>query len=160
MRRSAPHEPWQIEPGAEASDYYGACAGLRDVWVVGRGGAIALRDFVAWKAQPPISPATLYAVACDDHAAIAVGERGTVLQRLDDVGWHATPSGVDADLYAASGSVGTTSWLAVGASGVVLRISGSASREPTGVDWDLRAVTEGALGTWMGGEKGILRRAL
>jgi hypothetical protein len=160
VRRPAIHEPWHIESSGTTSDLYAACAGLRDVWVVGQSGTIALRGFEAWKAQPPISSTTLYAISCDDHAAIAVGEHGTILQGVDAV-WHLTPSGLDANLLAVSGSVGTTSWLAAGTAGVVLRVSsGGASQEPTGIAWDIHAVTEGPFGTWVGGEKGILHRTL
>jgi len=159
LRRVATHEPWQLEPSGTTSDYHGVCAGLRDVWLVGRAGAIALRSpSGVWTAFPPISSASLYAVSCNDHAAVAVGERGTILERLDDVGWHSSASGVTTDLFAVSASIGTTSWLVAGAQGVMLRVSGTASADPTGIKWDLRAVSEGALGTWVGGERGILRR--
>ena len=93
------------------------------------------------------------------HAAIAVGDHGTILQRLDDVGWHPTPSNVTADLFAVAAPIGTKSWLVVGAAGTVMRVSGDATSEPQSVDWDLFAVTEGALGTWVGGSHGMLRRA-
>ncbi len=160
IRRPARHEPWHLEPSGTTNDLHGACAGLRDVWVVGQSGTIALRGLDAWTAQSPVSSTTLYAISCDDRAAIAVGEHGTILQRVDAV-WHLTPSGLDSDLLAVSGSVGTTSWLAIGAAGVALRVSlGGASQEPTGIAWDLRAVTEGPFGTWVGGDKGILKRAL
>ncbi len=158
VRRAAQHEPWQLEPSPTTADYLGACAGLRDVWLVGRGGALTWRNAGAWTTMPPVSTATLFAAACDDHAGIAVGEHGTILERLDDVGWHVSASGVTTDLLAVSRSIGTTSWLVTGASGVVLRVSGTASPDPSGVDWDLRAVTEGPLGTWVGGANGILRR--
>jgi hypothetical protein len=159
LRRGASERVWRVESSGTTSDLYGACAGLRDVWVVGQSGTISSGGMAAWVPQPPISPATLYAAACDDHAAIAVGAHGTILERLADVGWHVTPSGTDADLLAVSASVGTTSWLVAGASGIVLRVTGNPTREPTSIDWDLRAVTEGPLGTWIAGEKGILRRA-
>jgi hypothetical protein len=156
-RRPAPHEPWRLEPSGTTNDLLGACAGLRDVWIVGVAGTIVFHTSTAWTVHPPLTAATLHAVSCDDHAAIAVGEKGTVLERLDDVGWHETPSNVTADLYAVASPFGARSWLAAGAHGTVVRLSGAASPEPS-ADWDIRAVTEGALGTWLGGDKGILER--
>jgi hypothetical protein len=159
VRRSAPQEPWQLEPSGTTRDLFGACAGLRDVWIVGAEGTILFRKALEWSIYPPVTPKTIMAVTCDDHAAIAVGAQGLVLERLDDVGWYEAPNigGVTSDLLAVSSSVGTRSWLVAGAHGTLIRMSGNASIEPTGLDWDLRAVTEGALGTWIGGERGIVR---
>ena len=56
-------EPWHLEPSGTTSDLYGACAGLRDVWVVGQGGIMALRGFEAWKTQPPVSSTTLHGIS-------------------------------------------------------------------------------------------------
>ncbi len=159
VRRPAAHEPWRAEASGTGNDLFGACAGLRDVWIVGKTGTIVARVGDAWKVHASVSGASLYAVACDDHAAIAVGEKGTIVQRLDDVGWHETPSGVTADLLAVAAPLGTKSFIVVGAAGTVVHVSGEPSVEPQAVTFDLRAVTEGPLGTWVGGERGIFRRA-
>lgn len=158
LRRFAAHTPWRAEPSGTTTDLLGACAGLRDVWIAGRNGAILGRFGGAWKLQPSLGEAALHAVACDDHAAIAVGEHGAMFERLDDVGWHASPSVTDATLFAVSAPMGTRSWLVVGAHGTVMRISGDTTLEAESVAWDFHAVTEGALGTWLGGERGILER--
>ena len=152
-------QPWRAEPSVATSDLFGACSGLRDLWVVGAGGAALLRGPEGWKAMPPISNNALYAVACDDHAAVAVGAQGTIVQRLDDVGWHATSSGTAADLFAISAPMGTKSFLVVGAAGTILHLTNDVAAEPQSVGWALRATTEGALGTWVGGDEGLLRRA-
>lgn len=163
LRRAAPHEPWRAEPSGTSNDLLGACAGLRDVWIVGRAGTIVthagLADLGApWKVHPSVTSATLSAVGCDgDHAAAAVGDKGTLLERLDDVGWHETPSGTTSDLRAIAAPMGTHSWLVAGAGGVAMRESGSAEPLSTGAQWDVRAATDGALGTFLGGEGGVLR---
>jgi hypothetical protein len=77
---------------------------------------------------------------------------------MDPTEWHVVPSNIDTDLRAASRSIGSNSWLVVGASGLVLRVSGTAAREPTPLTEDLRTVSEGPLGTFMGGEDGIVER--
>ena len=59
VRRTAPREPRVIEPSPTPNDLHGACAGLRDVWVVGAAGTIALRDPTGWKTFPSITSATL-----------------------------------------------------------------------------------------------------
>lgn len=159
VRRSAAHEPWRAEESGTPNDLYGACAGLRDVWIVGKSGTVVTRAADAWKLHASLGGASLFAVACDDHAAIAVGEKGAIFQRLDDVGWHETPSGVTADLLAVAAPLGTKSFIVVGAAGTVVHVTGEPSVEPQAVTFDLRAVTEGPLGTWVGGERGIFRRA-
>lgn len=162
VRRAAPGEPWRVEPSPTTSDLHGACAGLRDVWIVGRGVIVfhaPLTDLGnPWKLQPSPTPATLRAVACDgDHAAAAVGDGGAMIERLDDVGWHESPSGTQRDLFAVAAPLGTRSWLVVGAGGVALRESGSPAPLATGVSFDLRAATDGALGTFLAGAGGVVR---
>ncbi|HEY2368126.1 MAG TPA: hypothetical protein VGH87_17125, partial [Polyangiaceae bacterium] len=102
--------------------------------------------------------ATLRAVACDDHAAIAVGDKGAMFERLDDVGWHPSASNVTVDLLAVAAPLGTTSFTVVGAAGTVVHVTRDASAEAPVLSFDLRAVTEGALGTWVAGERGVFRR--
>jgi hypothetical protein len=157
VRRAAPHEPWKVEACGTTNDLFGACAGLRDLWIVGSAGTIVTRALDAWNVQTSGTSA-LYAVACDDHAAIAVGEKGAMLQRLDDVGWHPSSSGVSVDLFAVSAPLGTTSFTVVGAAGTVIHVTRDAASEPPVLDFDLRAVTEGALGTWVAGEHGVFAR--
>ena len=159
LKRFVRGEPWRVESSGTTHDLFGACAGLRDVWVVGDAGTILLHGLDAWKLQPSIGTAAFYAVACDDHAAIAVGAHGAMIERLDDVGWHDSPSGTSADLFAVAAPFGTKSFVAVGANGTVVHVTGSASQESQSVDWTFRAVTEGAMGTWLAGDHGIVRRA-
>lgn len=159
LRRFVRGEPWHVETSGTTNDLFGACAGLRDVWIVGAAGTILTHTTDAWKLHPSISTATLHAVACDDHAAIAVGAGGVMIERLDDVGWHESPSGVTNDLYAVAAPIGTKSFLVAGAKGAVLHVAGTALVEAQSVDWTFRAVTEGALGTWLAGDHGIYRRA-
>ena len=162
VRRSAPDEPWRVEPSGTDADLFGACAGLRDVWLVGaRGTVIGHAPFGdlgdPWKVHASIGTATLRAVACDDTAGIAVGDGGARLERLEDVPWHDVPSGTRADLYAVAAPLGTRSWLAVGAHGAAVRFSGEPTILTPFAGWDLRAVTDGPLGTWIAGDGGILR---
>jgi hypothetical protein len=158
VRRLAPHSPWQAEASGTTSDLFGACAGLRDVWLVGRAGTVVSRVADAWKVHTSLGEVTLHAVACDDHAAIAVGEKGAMFERLDDVGWHPSASGVGADLLAVSAPLGTTSFTVVGTAGTVVHVTRDANAEASVLGFDLRAVTEGALGTWVAGERGVFRR--
>jgi hypothetical protein len=162
VRRPAPHEPWRAEPSGTGADFFGACAGLRDVWIVGAQGTIVGHASIAdlgdpWKVHASVGTATLRAVACDDAAGIAVGGGGTRLTRLDDVGWHASPSPTQTDLFAVAAPLGTRSWLAVGAHGTAVRFAGEPATLAPLAGWDLRAVTDGPLGTWIGGAGGILR---
>ncbi len=159
LRRPAPHSAWQADASGTTSDLFGACAGLRDVWLVGRAGTIVGRFGDAWKVQPPATSATLYAIACDDRAAIAVGAQGAMVQRLDDVGWHETLSGASVDLLAVAAPLGTRSFTVVGAAGTVMHVAGEPQVEPQSVAFDWRAITEGPLGTWLGAEGGVFRRA-
>ena len=152
-------QPWRVEPTVTRSDLFGACAGLRDLWVVGAGGAMLLRGPDGFTSVPPVTSNALYAVACDDRGATAVGAHGTLLARHGDVGWHEVPSGTTSDLYAVSAPIGTASFLVVGAQGTILRLTNDVAAESQSVDWTLRAATEGALGTWVGGDEGLLRRA-
>jgi hypothetical protein len=158
VRRPAPHEAWRLEASHTTADLDGACAGLRDAWTVGQGGAILFYAPSGWVTYAPPTNETLFAVACDDHAAIAVGAHGVVVERLDDVPWHDVSSGTTADLHSVSSPFGSRSWLIAGTHGTVVRISGAATVEPSGVDWDLDAVTEGPIGTWLVGSRGILAR--
>jgi len=158
VRRLAPHMAWQVESSGTGNDLLGACSGLRDVWIVGGAGTVVSRVGDAWKVHASLGAAALRAVACDDHAAIAVGDGGAMFQRLDDVGWHATPSNVTADLFAVAAPLGTTSFTVVGAAGTVVHVTRDSSAEAPVLSWDLRAVTEGALGTWVAGERGVFRR--
>ncbi len=158
VRRPGPHDAWQLDTSPATADLRGACAGLRDVWIVGAAGTIVMHTLDGWKLHAPVTPTDLDAVACTDHAGIAVGASGVVLERLDDVGWHASRSGVTASLLAVSSSIGTSSWLAAGASGTLVRITGDPTTEDAGITWTIRALTEGPLGTWLGGEHGVLRR--
>ena len=128
------------------------------MWIVGRAGTVVSRVADAWKVHASLGDAALHAVACDDHAAIAVGEKGAMFERLDDVGWHASSSGVTGDLLAVSAPLGTTSFTVVGAAGMVVHVTRDASAEAPVLGFDLRAVTEGALGTWVAGERGVFRR--
>jgi hypothetical protein len=157
VRRLAPHMAWQADASGTGSDLFGACAGLRDVWLVGSAGTVITRVGDAWKVHASLG-ATLRAVACDDHAAIAVGDKGAMFERLDDVGWHATTSNVTVDLFAVSAPLGTTSFTVVGAAGAVVHVTRDSSAEAPVLSFDLRAVTEGALGTWVAGERGVFRR--
>jgi len=157
VRRVARHEPWRVEPSATTRDLFGACSGLRDVWVVGAGGAVLSRTIDAWNMQT-IGAADWLAVACDDRGGLAVGKAGAMIARSADVAWHDVPSGVTSDLFAVSAPIGTRSFLVVGASGTVLHVAGAASAEPASFDVALRAVSEGALGTWVAGDAGIFRR--
>ena len=158
LRRAAPHDPWLVETSGTDHDFRGACAGLSDAWVVGADVILGRTLQRTWVEFTPAPHATLNAVDCDDHAGIAVGEKGLVLERLDDVPWHLTPCPTTQDLFAVSASFGTRSWLIVGAHGVTMRAGASLAVEPSGVDDDLRAVTEGALGTFLGSERGVLVR--
>jgi hypothetical protein len=158
LRRLAPHMAWQADASRTASDLFGACAGLRDVWIVGSAGAVVFRAGDAWKVHASLGSAALRAVACDDHAAIAVGDKGAMFERLDDVGWHASSSNVTSDLLAVAAPLGTTSFTVVGAAGTVVHVTRDASAEAPVLSFDLRAVTEGALGTWVAGERGVFRR--
>ena len=119
VRRLAPHMAWQAEASGTANDLFGACSGLRDVWIVGAAGTIISRNMDAWKVQPSLGAASLRAAACDDHAAIAVGDKGAMFERLDDVGWHPSASSVTVDLFAVSAPLGT--WVA-GERGVFRRV--------------------------------------
>ncbi len=159
LRRPALHSPWQADASGTSSDLFGACAGLRDAWIVGRAGTIVGRVGDAWTLQPPPTSSSLYAIACDDHAAVAVGEKGAMVERLDDVGWHETPSGVTVDLLAVAAPLGTRSFTVVGAAGTVVHVAGEPASEPQSVSFDWRAVTEGPLGTWLGAGGGVFRRA-
>jgi hypothetical protein len=163
VKRFVRGEPWRVEPSITTHDLFAACAGIRDVWVVGDAGTILLHGPMgatdAWKVQASIGGAALRGVACDDHAALAVGDHGAMIERLDDVGWHESPSGTTADLFAVAAPFGTRSFIAVGAGGTVVHVTGSASQEPQSVDWAFRAVTDGAMGTWLAGDHGIVRRA-
>ncbi len=156
-RRLAPHLAWQAEASGTVSDLFGACAGLRDVWIVGSAGTVIARSEDAWKVHASLG-ATLRAVACDDHAAIAVGDKGAMFERQGDVDWHATASNVAVDLFAVSAPLGTTSVTVVGAAGTVVHVTRDSSAEAPVLSFDLRAVTEGALGTWVAGERGVFRR--
>jgi len=158
VRRLAPHMAWQVEASGTGSDLFGACSGLRDVWIVGGAGTIVSRIADAWKVHASLGGDALRAVACDDHAAIAVGDKGAMFQRLDDVGWHPAASNVTADLLAVSAPLGTTSFTVVGAAGTVVHVTRDSSAEGQVLSFDLRAVTEGALGTWVAGERGVFRR--
>jgi len=157
-RRLAPHMPWQLDASGTGSDLFGACAGLRDVWIVGSAGTVIVRVGDAWKVHASLGAAALRAVACDDHAALAVGDKGAMFERLDDVDWHPTASNVSVDLFAVSAPLGTTSFTVVGAVGTVLHVTRDSSAETPVLSFDLRAVTEGALGTWVAGERGVFRR--
>jgi hypothetical protein len=159
LRRPALHSAWQADASGTSSDLFGACAGLRDAWIVGRAGTILGRVGDAWKLQPPPTTASLYAIACDDHAAVAVGEKGAMVERLDDVGWHESPSGVTVDLLAVAAPLGTRSFTVVGAAGTVVHVAGEPASEAQSVSFDWRAITEGPLGTWLGAEGGVFRRA-
>ncbi len=159
VTQSGEGQPWRAVPSGTTSDLLGACAGLRDVWAVGRAGTTMLRGPDGWRSLPPTGASALYAVACDDRSGIAVGEKGTILERMDDVGWHATPSGTDADLFAVSAPVGTKSYLVVGSAGTILHVTNDVTAEPQAFTFTLRAATDGALGTWVGGDEGLLRRA-
>jgi hypothetical protein len=158
VRRLAPHMAWQLEASGTGSDLFGACSGLRDVWIVGAAGTVVSRVVDAWKIHASLGGATLRAVACDDHAAIAVGDKGAMFERLDDVGWHPSASNASADLLAVSAPLGTTSFTVVGAAGTIVHVTRDASAEAPVLTFDLRAVTEGALGTWVAGERGVFRR--
>ncbi len=163
LHRFVRHEPWRAEESHTTRDLYGACAGLRDVWIVGKNGTIAGHTsnmIDAWKVQQ-VGTATLFAVACDDHAALAVGAKGAMVERLDDVSWHESTSGVTVDLFAVAAPIGTQSFLVAGASATVLHVTGTATAEPQVLDPNVTfyAVSEGALGTWLAGDHGIFRRA-
>jgi hypothetical protein len=158
VRRLAPHMAWQTDASGTGSDLFGACAGLRDVWLAGSAGTVVSRGEDAWKVHASLGAVTLRAVACDDHAAIAVGDKGALFERLDDVDWHASASNVAVDLFAVSAPLGTTSFTVVGAAGTVVHVTRDASAEMPVLSFDLRAVTEGALGTWVAGERGVFRR--
>jgi hypothetical protein len=163
LRRLAPGEPWRAEASGTTGDLLGACAGLRDVWIVGRGGVLVMRAGAGplaggWKMHPAVTTATLHAVACDgDHAAAAVGDAGALIERLDDVDWHEVRSGTTTDLFAIAAPLGTRSWLAVGAGGAAFRLAGAPAAVATGARWGFRAVTEGPLGTFLAGDGGVLR---
>jgi hypothetical protein len=158
VRRTADDEPWVLETSSASGDLFGVCAGLRDVWIVGAAGTLVFRGPDGWTQASVVTPRTLLAVWCDDHAGIAVGEQGIALERLDDVPWHEVPSGTRADLFGVSSQFGARSWLAVGAKGTAIRLSGAPATEPTGIDWNLRAIAEGPLGTWLGGDDGLVQR--
>jgi hypothetical protein len=163
LLRLAPGEPWRVEASGTTADLLAACAGLRDVWLVGRAGTIvthaALGDLGhPWKVHPSPTAETLFAVACDgDFGSAAVGARGTMITRTAGSEWHETASGTKSDLYAVAAPIGTQSWLVAGAGGVAVRASGTPAALPTGVDWSLRAIDDGAIGTFLGGDRGILR---
>ena len=156
VRRAAAHEAWKLETSGTTDDLYGVCAGLRDVWIVGAAGRILFRKDNAWVLDQRTN-VVLRAVACDDDAAIAVGDTGTILERQGGVDWHEVASGTTRDLFAVGSPFGSRSWLVVGARGTAVRMSVTPLAESTGVEWDLDAVTEGPLGTWVGGARGLLR---
>lgn len=158
VRRLAPHMAWQTDASGTGSDLFGVCSGLRDVWIVGAAGTVIARDGDAWKLHASLGAAALRAVACDDHAAIAVGDKGAMFERLEGVEWHPSASNVTTDLLAVSAPLGTTSFTVVGAAGTVVHVTRDASAEAPVLSFDLRAVTEGALGTWVAGERGVFRR--
>lgn len=164
VRRAAPGEPWRIEPSGTKAALFGACAGLRDVFVVGDAGTLlehapfgTLGD--PWKLQPSLGAAALRAVACDDCAAAAVGDGGALFERSGDAAWHEVPSGTRASLLAVAAPLGTESWLAVGEKGTTVRVAGEPAVQAAVLGWTFRAITDGPLGTWVGGDRGIVRLA-
>ena len=164
VRRAGAREPWQLERSGTSADLFGACAGLGDAFVVGAAGTLlqhapfgTLGD--PWKVQASLGGATLRAVACDDRAAAAVGDGGALFERTSDAGWHAVPSGTSAALLAIAAPLGTESWLAVGERGTTVRVAGEPAVQAAVLGWTFRAVTDGPLGTWVGGDRGIVRLA-
>lgn len=163
VRRLAPGEPFRVEPSGTTRNLLGVCAGLRDVSIVGRDGTIlGHAPFgqlgAPWSLHASPTRASLFGVACDgDDAAAAVGDGGTLLERLQGGAWRDVSSGTRAALFAIAAPFGTRSWLAAGAGGTAVRPAGAPQALATGRAATLRAATDGPLGTFLGGDDGILR---
>jgi hypothetical protein len=143
---------WRREESGTKEDLFGVAGD----YAVGAHGTILHHDDLRWR--PVASPTTedLYAIETDLDEVVAVGAHGIIV-RLGDprAGFHVQQSGTPADLFAVTHGGGYTTY-AVGAGGVVLEASGTASWNAQRADTqrDLHAVDCSIPTMFIGGDHG------